>query len=237
MFIDVHCHLIYVIDDGARSFEGTVKMIRDAVNNQISTIITTPHITPGQARFPYEDYMAHLEETRAYLAQQNIPLKLYTGSEVLYTHNTPYMLADGKVPTIAGTQYVMLEFSPDDTFKFLLDAGRSVASSGYIPIYAHAERYECLKKLSQIEEMHVECNAQIQMNARTVVKKHKFFQERWVRKMLDSGMVDYIGTDCHDMPGRGNCMAACFERLKEDLGAEAAHALTHGNAEKILSEA
>lgn len=237
MFIDVHCHLIYGVDDGARSFEGTKKMIRDAVNNNVSAMITTPHITPGQERFPYDDYLAHLEETRAYLAQENIPITLYTGAEILYTHNTPEMLMEGRVPTMAGTQFVLLEFSPDDTFKFLLDAGKNVASCGYVPIYAHVERYECLKKLNQISRLRDECNAQIQVNARTVVKKHKFFKERWVRKLLGSGMVDYVATDCHDLPGRDNCMAACFERLQQDLGPEAAHALTHGNAEKLLSEA
>ena len=67
MFIDMHHHLIYGIDDGAKSFEGTEKMIRQAVENQVHAIITTPHITPGHSPFPYEDYKNHLEETRRWL--------------------------------------------------------------------------------------------------------------------------------------------------------------------------
>ena len=111
MMIDMHHHLIYGIDDGAKSFEGTEKMIEDAVKNQISVIVATPHITPGQEPFPYETFKARLEETRRYLKERGIPLKLYAGAEILYTPNTCYMLMDGKVPTMAGTQYVLVEFS------------------------------------------------------------------------------------------------------------------------------
>ena len=236
MFIDMHHHLIYGIDDGAQTFDGTRKMIEDAVNNQVSRIITTPHITPGQLPFPYDGYRAHLEETRAYLAGRNIPLTLYTGSEVYYTPLTPDFLMDGKVPTLAGTQYVLIEFSPGDPFSYLIGALLRVASAGFIPVLAHAERYECIKKADQIRRLRGECNALIQVNAQTVIRRHSFFRERYLRRILAEGLVDFISTDCHDMPGRRNHMWEAFGRLKADLGEESARALTFQNAEKILLE-
>ena len=236
MFIDMHHHLIYGIDDGAQSFEGTEKMIRDAVENRVSVIVTTPHITPGQEPFPYEDYKAHLEETRQYLKAQGIPLILYTGAEILYTPNTCNMLMDGRVPTMAGTQYVLVEFSPDDSYSYILDAFKRIASTGYIPILAHAERYLCLKKPDQLRKIRQECNALIQVNAKTVIRKHKFFRERYIRKILREGLVDFISTDCHDMPGRSNHMMDAYERLAEDLGEDQARALTHDNADRFLQE-
>ena len=236
MMIDMHHHLIYGIDDGAKSFEGTEKMIRDAVKNQISVIVTTPHITPGQEPFPYDAYKAHLEETRNYLKAQGIPLTLYTGAEILYTPNTCYMLMDGKVPTLAGTQYVLVEFSPDDTYQYILDALNHIASAGYIPVIAHAERYECLKKPDQLRRLRRECGALIQMNAKTVIRKHTFFRERYIRRILKEGLVDFISSDSHDMPGRANHMLEAYERLREDLGEEQAEKLTWGNANRILRE-
>lgn len=236
MFIDMHHHLIYGIDDGAKSFEGTMKMARQAADNQVDVIITTPHITPGQAPFLYDDYQSHLEETRAWLKEEGLDLTLYTGSEVLYTHSTPYMLTDGKVPTLAGTRYVLLEFSPDDTFKYLMDAGQSVAGLGYVPVFAHVERYECLKKAEQIRKIKKECGALIQVNARTVIRKHSFFKQLFLSKIFKEELVDFISTDCHDLPGRDNHMAEAFDRLTVDYGIDYAHALTHGNAEKILNE-
>lgn len=237
MFIDMHHHLIWGIDDGGRSFESTEKMIRDAVANEVDTIITTPHITPGQQPFPFDDYAAHLEETRQWLANEGIALKLYTGAEILYTSYTPRLLQEGKVPTLADSQYVLVEFSPDDEFKYIQNAVGQIASAGFIPVVAHVERYDQVKKISQVEKLRRECNALIQMNTSTVVHKHRFFKERWVRRLLSEGLIDFVSSDSHDLPGRKNRMRPAFDRLKADYGREMAHDLTHGNAERmILSE-
>ena len=237
MFIDIHHHLIYGVDDGAKTFEGTQKMIRQAVENQVHAIITTPHVTPGQEFFDFNAYKAHLAETRAYIAAENIDLTLYTGSEVLYTPNTAYQLSEGKVPTLAGTRYLLLEFMPDDTLEDLLKAGRTVADMGYIPIYAHVERYECLKKASHIERLRDDCGALIQINANTVLHKHRFFRERFLRRLFEDELVDFIATDSHDLPGRDNRMAEAFDQLAALYGVDMAHVLTHGNAEKLLARA
>ncbi len=237
MFVDIHHHLIYGVDDGAKSFEGTVKMIRQAVENQVHAIITTPHITPGYAPFPMEDYRARLEETRAYLEKEQIGLQLYPGSEILYTPAAPYQLSEGKVPTLAGTRYALVEFSPDDPFQDLSRAARDLSEMGYLPVFAHAERYECLKKADQVRRLRKEWGVLIQVNAATMLRKYGFFRQRLINRLFEDGLVDFIGTDCHDMPGRDNHMAEAFERLNDLYGAELAHALTHGNAEKLLNEA
>ena len=237
MFIDIHHHLIYGVDDGAETFEGTLKMIRQAVENQVHAIITTPHIVPGQAPFDFEKYKAHLEETRQYLRDENIDLTLYTGSEVLYTPSTAFQLAEGRVPTLAGTRYLLLEFMPDDSFNDLLKAGKTVAEMGYIPIYAHVERYECLKKPDQLQRLRDENDGLIQVNANTLLRKHSFFRQRFINRIFDDELVDFIATDSHDLPGRDNHMAEAFDWLFTQYDEDMAHALTHGNAEKLLAHA
>ncbi len=237
MFIDIHHHLIYGVDDGAKDFEGTRKMIAQAVENQVHAIITTPHITPGQEFFDFDAYKAHLAETREYIAAEQIDLTLYTGSEVLYTPTTAYQLSEGRVPTLAGTRYLLLEFMPDDPFEDIMKAGLAVADMGYIPVYAHVERYECLKKTSQIERLRDDCGALIQINAGTILRKHSFFRGRFLRRLFEDELVDFIATDSHDLPGRDNRMAEAFDQLTVLYGIETAHALTHGNAEKLLAHA
>ena len=237
MFIDIHHHLIYGVDDGAQTFEGTEKMIRQAVENQVHAIITTPHIIPGQEPFDFDAYKAHLAETRQYLNAEGIGLTLYTGSEVLYTSNTAYLLSEGRVPTLAGTRYLLLEFLPDDELDRLMKAGTTVAGMGYIPIYAHVERYECLKKADHIRRLRDECDGLVQVNANTVLRKHSFFRQRFIRRLFENELVDFIATDSHDLPGRDNRMAEAFKQLSALYGENTAHALTHGNAEKLLAQA
>ena len=236
MMIDMHHHLIWGVDDGAETFAGTEKMLREAVANDVEAIITTPHITPGQKMFPYEEYAAHLEQTRAWIREQGIGIRLYTGSEVLYTQHTPRLLMEGKVPTLADTQYVLVEFSPDDTFEYMLKAGDGVASAGFIPVIAHVERCECLKKPDQLRLLRRRCNALMQVNAGTVVRKHSFFRERYLRKLFAERLVDFVSTDSHDLPGRSSKMKAAYETLTAEYGQEYARALTYGNAWKLLQE-
>ena len=96
MFIDMHHHLIYGVDDGARDFSGTEKMIVDAVNNQVDTIITTPHMTPGQEPFPYEEYQAHLEEIRQWLEKEKIGIFMGSWHEPNLEAARAVMRAAGK---------------------------------------------------------------------------------------------------------------------------------------------
>ena len=155
---------------------------------------------------------------------------------MLYTPSTPYQLSEGKVPTLAGTRYVLLEFMPDDEFKDLLSAGQAISALGYVPVYAHVERYECLKKADQIRKLRENYGALIQVNASTVLRKHSFFHQRFLNRIFEDELVDFISTDCHDLPGRDNHMAEAFDQLTILYGIDLAHALTHGNAEALLDE-
>lgn len=237
MFIDIHHHLIYGVDDGAKTFEGSEKMIRQAVENQVHAIITTPHITPGFVPFPMEEYRAHLTETREYLSREGIDLALYPGSEILYTPATPYQISEGKVPTMAGSRYVLIEFSPDDEYSELTGAAKAMYDMGLFPIFAHVERYECLKNVNSFRRLREQWGVMMQVNASTVIRKHGFFRQRFLDRLFDDGLVDFVSTDCHDMPGRDNHMAEAFDQLTVNFSVELAHALTHGNAEMILREA
>ena len=71
---------------------------------------------------------------------------------------------------------------------------------------------------------------------RTVVRKHKFFRERYLHKIFSEGLVDFVSTDSHDLPGRSNKLKAACEKLTEEYGEDLARALTHDNAERILLE-
>ena len=237
MFIDMHHHLIYGIDDGARGFAGTERMIRQAVENRVHAIITTPHMTPGLEPFPEEDYRTRLDEVQKWLQNQQIDLTLYSGAEVLYTPSTPHMLAEGRVPVLANSGLVLVEFLPDSDFSELIRAGVNIARTGYVPVYAHIERYVCLKKTDQVRQLRQECGAFMQVNANTVVRRHGFFRQRFLNALFENGLVDFVSSDSHDMPGRENRMAPAFEQLSERFGEEMAKALTSENAKKwILRE-
>ncbi len=234
MFTDMHHHLVYGVDDGARTLEGMQRLIRDAQANQITRLITTPHVTPGQVPFDFDAYQAHLEEARAYCAQEGFALELYTGAELLYTPDTPRLLREGRAPTLANSRFALIEFSPDDPYAHLLEAAQRVAGAGFVPVFAHVERYACLHKISQLQSLRQQYNVRIQVNARTVLHKHGFFRQRWIDRLFREGAVDYIASDAHDLPERHCRMLQCYEKLADCLGEDTARRLTGGNQQEIF---
>lgn len=237
MFIDLHHHLVHGVDDGARDFEGTCRLLERAREEGIRHLIATPHMTPGQEQFPMEKFLAHLDMARAYVQEKGLPLSLYAGAELLYTRETPRLLQEGKALTLAQSRFVLVEFSPDDPLTHLREAARRISGVGLIPVFAHIERYECLHKWQHILELRQQYQVRCQVNARTLIRKQGFFKRRQMDQLLARGLVDYIATDAHDMPHRGACIREAYDHLAAVWGEEYARRLTFDNAREILPEA
>ena len=236
MFTDIHSHLIYGVDDGAHKRESMEDMLRNAAIDGIDTIISTPHMTPGQVKFDMDTYLRHMDTAREYCEKTGLKLTLYTGAEILYTPDTPRFLREKRVLTLADSRYVLIEFMPDATLRHLYDALSRVAGLGLTPIVAHVERYRSVRHVEDLSEMAEECNARFQVNARTVLTKHGFLGQRWINKLLSSGYVSYLATDTHHMPGRETCMKECYEAFSKLYGEEKAIELMRKNPAQIIEK-
>lgn len=233
-FVDIHHHLIYGVDDGARTFEDMQQMMLRAVNQQVSDIVCTSHAMPGGRQFPTEVYLRHIEKARAWIAEQGLPLRLYTGCEVLYTDASPRLLKEGQFPSLAESSNVLVEFTPETEFKRLCDAARLIGNAGFGVIFAHVERYQALRNLGHVRQLREDYGVYMQMNANTVITKKGFFFDRWVRYMLDEGHVDCVATDAHNVSSRICNMRLCYEMLKERYGREIALDMCGGFQRKLL---
>lgn len=234
MFVDIHHHLIHGVDDGARSFDDTQKMILRAIDQGIDAIVCTSHATPGIRPFPTETYLAHFEDAKRWIAEENLPMTLYTGSEILYTDASARLLREGQYPTLAETWNVLVEFTPDADFNRLCEAARLLGNAGFTVIFAHVERYQPLRNLSNVKVLREDIGVYMQMNANTVTTKKGFFTDRWTRKMLDEGWVDCIASDAHNLTSRPCNFRLCYEMLRERYGQETAEDMCGGFQRRLL---
>ena len=225
MYTDIHCHVIWGVDDGAETEEEMQKMLREAAADGIDKMICTPHVTPGVYRFPEEDFEAHYAAAEAYIREENLGITMYKGAELLYTDSTPRLLADGKVPTLAGSRYAMIEFSPTHSWDFIRDALQKVYRVGCIPVIAHMERYPAIKSLDQVRELKKKYETLVQINARTMTRKIPFFRRKFFDGLFTERLVDFIATDTHAMPGRETCMRAGMEAIAAKYGQDTADRL------------
>ncbi|MBR4615229.1 MAG: hypothetical protein IKO55_06450 [Kiritimatiellae bacterium] len=235
MFVDMHHHFVYGIDDGAQTREDMKNMLLAAYQNGAEEIVATPHATPGREPFRGECFLNHLREANQICSEEGLKLKLHTGCEILYTDDTVRLLESGDIPTLADTGYVLVEFLPQDSYERLRHAARTLGNVGYQPIFAHIERYECLRKGSHLAELHEDYQVIMQVNASTFLRAG-FFERRWLDQLMRKGYVDLVSSDAHSVNTRRFRMHECFDLLKKHYGAEAAQELCHDRAKRILSE-
>lgn len=233
-FVDIHHHLIYGVDDGARSFEHMQQMMHKAVDEGVTDILCTTHVTPGHKPFPSETYLEHMAEGQAYIGQEGLNLRLHTGCEILYTEATARLLTEGHIPSLAFSDAVLVEFTPDMSYRELAEAATSIGMAGFNVVFAHVERYDVLRNLKLVRELRDDYGVYMQMNANTVTTKKGFFTERWVRHMLEEGYIDCIGTDAHNTSFRPCNMKMCYDMLSGRFGKEAADDLCGGFARRLI---
>lgn len=218
MYTDIHSHVIWGVDDGAEQKAETFRMLKEAVEDGIGRIICTPHVTPGVYEFPEETFQEHFWQAIEYIAKEKLPLQLFRGAEILYTDNTPRLLREKQIATMAGTNYAMIEFSPTDSKEHIFDALQKVSGAGVIPVLAHMERYPAIGKFELVKELKSRFRVMMQVNARTLTRKQPFWRRKYFDSLFTEGLIDFVATDTHAMPGRETCMTAGMKNLREKYG-------------------
>lgn len=235
-FIDIHHHLVWGMDDGPRSFEQSADMLRAASRDEISHIIATTHATPGINDFDTAVYHSRLDALNEYSALHKLNITVLPGAEIMYTDKTTECLRMGKIPSLANSAYVLVEFRQDADYEYIYDAARSLANGGYVPVIAHAERYASLfKHPGRIIEIKEQFDARIQVNCSTILNTKGRLQRRALEKVLRLEHPDYVATDSHNTGSRAVCMRECYCALAEMLDARSAMALVGHNQREIIS--
>jgi len=213
-FADIHHHLIYGMDDGPASFDEMTKMLQAAYENGVSNVVATPHAMPGIEPFQYSIFQARLQEAQTYCDQQGWKLQIHPGAEIFYTPFAAQMVADGKIPAMANSQNVLLEFEPDVELHTIETAVRSFRRNSFTPILAHIERYRCLMKKSHIAARVRETEGvTFQVNCSTVIHGRDGRTNKIIKTLLEEQLIDYIASDAHNTHTRPCKMRSAYEAL------------------------
>lgn len=233
-YIDVHCHVLPGVDDGSQNMDDTLKMLKTAEKNGISDMIVTPHYKQGRVGTPRKVIGEMIEEVEKHARLSGINVKLHPGTEIYYNSSLEEKLEEGWLARMNDTDYVLVEFSPFETFPYVKNAIDDVFSLGYRPILAHVERYRCM--LGSVENVRTlsGMGCKIQVNAGSVAGDFGFTVKRFIKKLLKEQLVDYLGTDAHDPDRRSPEMDKCAEVIRKICDPDYADAVLFGNAKQDL---
>ena len=230
-FIDIHHHLLYDVDDGAQNLQMSLMMAQRAYDGGTRIILATPHVTPGVEFIDEEKFRRRLEDVRAACRKDDMDLRILMGAEILYPDMTCRLLSEGRVPTLAGTEYVLVEFMPGVRFDALYKALEGILRAGFLPVVAHVERYACLAsspRRANLIKDELE-GVLFQMNNSTILGGRGFFSDLHTRRLLDEGLIDITASDAHNLRERPTRMREAYEKLKEEYDGVYAGNLTGAN--------
>ena len=229
--IDIHTHILYGMDDGAKTLEDAVSILEKAYEAGTRVVFFTPHNM--RAGFDTERANEHMAELVPYMKERFPQLSFYGGCEILCSPSAIEGVITGQLPTLASSRYILVEFMPAAFYSEMLSAIRRIVASGYIPIIAHTERYECLKP-DKVKEL-VTSGALIQLNARSVIGKNGFFAKRYCAKLLAKDLVHFIASDCHDIKVRVPQLDRCAALIEKKYGKETATRIFNQNPRQIIN--
>lgn len=197
--LDIHTHILPDMDDGAKSFEESMKILDICVAQGYTDIVFTPHFKSkhSDCKNNFKDFI--LGKFNAFKAQANRnDINLYPGCEIYYDKNVLPLLKEGKLLGINETKYILLEFPMYFSSSEMEDALYSINLLGYKVIIAHVERYAQWLDIEDIKEIKKEGHL-IQINISSLQKKDGNKVYKLAKKVLNSGIVDYIATDTHSV--------------------------------------
>ncbi len=194
---DIHSHLIPGIDDGAKSMAASLNLVKKLKELGFRKLVTTPHVMVDLYRNDAARIKSGAEALRKALAESGMEIELEAAAEYKIDEGLPVLLEQGELLSF-GDNYLLVElpyYSPPLDLKEQLFA---LQSAGYTPILAHPERYVYWhKEFSKLEELKG-LGVLFQLNTISLSGHYPRLTKKTSVKLIDAGMVDFLGSDVHN---------------------------------------
>ena len=133
-FCDLHSHYLYGIDDGSKSIEESISLIKKAYEEGTTSIILTPHyIRKSKYNANNEVKLERFNKLKEELKKQNINVNLYLGNEVFISSQILRLIEENEIYTLNNSRYVLIEFGLSQILYEAKDIIYELVRKGYIP--------------------------------------------------------------------------------------------------------
>jgi len=225
--IDLHSHLLPGVDDGSRSVEQSVKVLRELADQGLTAICLTPHMSSAELGVgPPPQHDAAFAALSA--AAPAVP-RLFRGAEVILDRPVPLASSEIRRCTLGGTRYILVEFHRMVAFDTVCNALTRVAEAGLTPVLAHPERYRSCSPEAVARWR--EIGAAMQVDATTLLSPQPRGER--ARALVGRGLADILAADNH---GDDRSLATGRRFLQAHDAAGQAELLTTRNPLAILAD-
>jgi tyrosine-protein phosphatase YwqE len=196
--VDMHSHLIPGIDDGSKTMEESLKLIKRLSDYGLRKLITTPHIMSEYYKNTPEIISMGLEELRKAIKNEGIPVEIDAAAEYYMDEIFLEKITEGEKLLTFGEGYVLVETGFVNRPQMLLETLFQLEISGYKPILAHPERYQYLIGDKSLLEDLVDRKILFQINLLSLTGFYSKPVKDFAESLLERDLVKFLGTDCHN---------------------------------------
>ena len=231
--VDLHMHVVPSIDDGSRSIEESIQVLKLATEQGVTDVFCTSH--NGYCQEDGECYLAAFLRLKDAVDEAKINVRIHKGCEILcaeeYIGDIIYGLNIGAFSTLGNSKYVLAELYPDAKPSEALTIIKALTENGYKPIIAHMERNFNITSL--MVRLLIQSGALIQVNAFSFVDETDEEICERARELLRNKYVHFIGSDAHRIDHRPPKISGGIQYILDNIDEEYAAKILRENAKQL----
>lgn len=231
--LDMHSHILFGVDDGPKTMEQSIEMLKQAEREGITEIIATSHVCHPQYDVHATDVLRQVPKLQQAIDALGIQLKIYTGHEVRITDNLLEKLAKKEVLPLANSKYLLLELPSSNVPNYTKHMIVLLKSQGITPILAHPERNKAIaEKPARLERL-IREGAVAQITAGSLAGHFGKSVQKLSLDLVKANLVHTFGSDVHNLSTRPFLYDEGLNFLEKKKQLDAVDVLLENNARII----
>ena len=233
--IDIHSHVLPGIDDGAKTFDDSLAILKGLAEQDITDLILTPHYVASSTYVsPRSANLKLYRQLQAISDGAKLGITLHLGNEIYIDRDIAKLIKAGKISTLADSKYILVELPMSGEFNDFEDILVSLQYAGWQVILAHPERYhtyhEDYKKIYELTEQGI----LLQCNLGSIIGQYGRHAKKNIKKLAKDKLIFCFGTDTHRVRDFSEITKA-RQKLRRYYSDEELKQLLEDNPRKIIN--
>jgi len=217
--IDLHCHILPGVDDGAEDLDASIAMAEKAISQGVTHILCSPHYNNGKYRNPKSEVISLVSFLQAELDKRQLPLTVLEGQEVRITGD---LIEDIQQDNILFTDledtYILIEFPTMDVPTYTEQLFFELLQMGKTPVIVHPERNAYFRKDPNHLIPFLEMGCLAQLTAPSYVGTFGKEIQKTAKLMVEHNLVQMVASDAHGVKKRTFYMKEAYDQIAKDFG-------------------
>ncbi|MFC7685310.1 tyrosine-protein phosphatase [Ureibacillus sp. GCM10028918] len=234
--IDMHSHFLWNVDDGPKTFEESIELLKQAAKEGITDLISTSHSQHPQYNAKFDTVNDQIQQLQIELTNRNIPLTLYRGHEVRLNEKLISLLQEGQIHKLANSNYVLLELPSSHVPNYAKNIIHQLSIQGLTAIIAHPERNKGIAEKPERLECLIREGAVAQITAGSLAGHFGKSVQKLSLDLVSANLVHTYGSDVHNLTTRPFLFEKGLAYLEKKKRLDAVDLLLKNNKSIIRNE-